>query len=165
MLATMECDAAAVIASLDLAPNPAGGYVRQYHSARYPGVTEGSPMNKMITVIYYLLTLASPLARLHRVHADGLHFHHAGGVLRIHSLGPADDYRAELLGPPNAYQVAVAGGRWKAIELVSGPWALISEAVVPGWSPELHESADMSLRDRVSPALWAILGPFVGDAP
>lgn len=160
MLATMESDAASVIASLDLAPNPAGGYFRQYHRARYPGEADGSPL---ITVIYYLLTMASPRAQLHRVRADGLHFHHAGGILRIHSLGPADDYRAELLGAPNAYQVAVAAGRWKAIELVSGPWALISEAVVPGWSPELHESADMSLRDRVSPALWAILGPFVGD--
>ena len=155
----VEWDAAEVIARLALIENPLGGYFRVHHSRAFPGAEDGPPL---ITVIYYVLTRASPRAQLHRVQADGVHFHHAGGVLRIHSLGPADDYAAELLGPPDAYQVAVAAGRWKAIELVSGPWALISEAVVPGWMPQLHESADMSLRDRVSPALWAILGPFVG---
>ena len=45
----------------------------------------------------------------------------------------------------------MAGGRWKAIELVEGPWALISEAVVPGWSIQDHASADTALRERLAP--------------
>ncbi len=155
MSAIVERDAAAVIAGLDLVPDPDGGYFRGH-----PGSGRRGAGPKLR---YHLWTLAAPRRALHRVGGDCLYFHHAGGSLRVHSLGPGGDYTAEPLGPPHAYQVAMAGGRWRAIELVSGPWALISAAVVAGGSG--HECADMSLRERVSPALWAILGAFVGDAP
>ncbi|HEY0136310.1 MAG TPA: cupin domain-containing protein [Nannocystis sp.] len=154
MSALVERDAAAVIAALGLVPDPDGGYFRDHRGAgkRAAGVK----------LRYHLWTLAAPRRALHRVGGDCLYFYHAGGPLRVHTLGPGGDYTAELLGPPHTFQVAVAGGRWRAIELVSGPWALISAAIVPGGAG--HESADMTLRERVSPALWAILGSFVGDA-
>jgi len=152
MSALVERDAAAIIAALQLVPDPDGGYFCDHRGAR----------GAAVTLRYHLWTVAAPRRALSRVGGDCLYFHHAGGPLRIHSLGPGGDYTAELLGPPHAYQVAVAGGRWRAVELMSGPWALVSAAIVPGGSG--HECADMSLRDRVSPALWAILGAFVGDA-
>ncbi len=152
-------DAADWISELGLAPNPEGGYFRQYHAAPFPD----GRTRPLITVIYYLLTAAAPRARMHRSGADGLHFHHAGGVLRVHSLGPDGDHRAEPLGPPHAFQVVVAGGRWKAIELVDGPWALISEAVVPGWSIDDHASADATVLEGLAPELRALLGPFVHE--
>lgn len=151
--------AAEWIDALGLSQNPEGGYFRQYHAADFPGEPRSRPL---ITVIYYLLTAEAPRARMHRSSAAGLHFHHAGGVLRVHSLGPEGDLRAALLGPPHGFQVVVAGGRWKAIELVSGPWALISEAVVPGWSPDDHSSADARVLARLTPAQRELLAPFVG---
>ena len=147
------------IAELGLSQNPEGGYFRQYHAADFPGGPRARPL---ITVIYYLLTSEAPRARMHRSSADGLHFHHAGGVLRVHSLAPDGEHRAELLGPPHAFQVVVPGGRWKAIELVEGPWALISEAVVPGWSPDDHCSADARVLEQLPPAQREMLAPFVG---
>ena len=152
-------DAADWIAELGLIPNPEGGHFRQYHAAPCPD----GRARPLITVIYYLLTAVHPRARMHRSGADGLHFHHAGGLLRVHSVGPGGDYRVEPLGPPHAFQVVVAGGRWKAIELVEGPWALISEAVVPGWSVDDHASADVGTLESLGPALRERLAPFVGE--
>lgn len=153
-----EQDAAGWIDALALEAHPAGGFFRQYYRAPFPGAAE----RPLITVIYCLLTRERPRAGLHRLTADSLYFHHAGGTLRIVSVGAAGDLCEARLGPPDGFQAEVAGGRWKGLELVSGPWALISEAVVPGWTPADHEVADRSLQATVTPALWSELAPFVG---
>lgn len=153
-------DAAAWIRHLGLEANPEGGHYRLHHAAPSPDPADPRPL---ITVIYYLLDAASPPARLHAGAGASLHFHHLGGALRIHSLDAAGEYRAQRLGPPCDLQVAVPGGAWKAIEVIEGPWALISEAVVPGWTAADHRSAGPELRGQLAPGLWERLAPFVGD--
>ncbi|HGG57487.1 MAG TPA: cupin domain-containing protein, partial [Nannocystis exedens] len=130
------------IAKLDLRPNPEGGYYRSRGVVPMPG---GGP-RPLMTVIDYLLTEASPRARFHRISADTLHFHHCGGTLRLHCVADDGLVRSRDLGPfsrsPRTEpQVALAGGLWKGMELVSGSYALISEAVVPGWCAQDHTSA------------------------
>ena len=160
-------EAEAWIAALDLAPNPEGGYYRLSAQVPMPG---GGP-RPLMTVIYYLLTEQEPRARLHRSSADSVHFHHGGGVLRLHSLGVDGALRRRDLGAVSLErrggapepQVVVAGGSWKGIELVSGSYALISEAVVPGWSPEDHESASRAELAAFPAEAAHALARFVGD--
>jgi hypothetical protein len=156
--------AQAWIAALDLEPNPEGGHFRG-------DVTRADPSGgarPLMTVIYYLLSADAPRARLHRSSATGLHYHHAGGVLEIHSVDADGRYRSRSLGSPGvagaAPQVIVEGGSWKAIELVEGPYALISEAVVPGWIPEDHESATAAILETIG-GVGPALARFVTDDP
>ncbi|MEZ4381878.1 MAG: cupin domain-containing protein [Nannocystaceae bacterium] len=154
--------AKAWIAALGLEPNPEGGYFRGYAQRPDPS---GAP-RPLMTVIYYLLSAEAPRARLHRSSATALHYHHAGGALEIHSVDAAGRHRARTLASPGvagaAPQVVVEGGSWKAIELVDGPYALISEAVVPGWIAADHESATPATLATLGDA--AALRPFVAGA-
>ncbi len=138
----MQHDADAWISGLGLVPDPEGGHFRQYHAAAFPG---SARERTLITVRYHLLTTQAPRARLRRCDADHLYFHHAGGALRVCSVGADGGSQDELLGPPCGFQVVVAGGRRRTIELVSGPWALISEAMVPGRSADEERAGDGSL--------------------
>lgn len=162
----MKTIAEAWIAGLELAPNPEGGYYRLSAQVPMPG---GGP-RLLMTVIYYLLTEEEPRARLHRLDADSVHFHHCGGTLRVHTLGADGALGQRELGTARAGgesspepQIVVPGGSWKGIELVSGSYALISEAVVPGWSPEAHQSASQAdLAMFPAEAAQALAG-FVGE--
>ncbi|MCA9660722.1 MAG: cupin domain-containing protein [Myxococcales bacterium] len=156
--------AQAWIAALELEPNPEGGHFRGY-------VTRADPSGgtrPLMTVIYYLLSAEAPLARLHRSSATAIHYHHAGGVLEIHSVDADGRHASRSLASPGvaraAPQVVVEGGAWKGIELVEGPYALISEAVVPGWIPEDHESATAAALAQLGDATLA-LKRFVAQPP
>ena len=153
-------DAAAWIRRLDLEANPEGGHFAVHH--RGPDLPGGDPL---VTVIYYLLDAAAPRARLHATAGASLHYHHAGGALRVHTLDERGAYRAQRLGPPHDLQVFAPPGAWKALELLDGPWALISEAVVPGWTPAGHRVAAPDLLRHLDPVLQDTLSPFLAPEP
>lgn len=148
------------IDALGLAPNPEGGFYRLHHA----GPPLAGAARPLVTIIYYLVRADAPRARLHRSQADAIHYHHVGGELRLHTLDDAGAHEVHALGA-DAPQRVIAGGLWKAIELVSGPFALISEAVVPGWVPRDHERAGAALLAGLAPSIAAALAPFVGGAP
>lgn len=153
-------DAAGWIERLALRPNPEGGHFAALHHVPDPA----RPDDPLLTVIHYLLDARAPSARLHRNEGTALHYHHLGGALTIHTVDDAGVHRTERLGAPFDRQVIVPAGVWKAIELTEGPWALISEAVAPGWTPERHASATPALLATWPPAVAADLAPFVADA-
>jgi predicted cupin superfamily sugar epimerase len=146
MVARMHDEAAAWVTRLGLRAGPDGEHCREYHVTWFRG-------QALARVGYYLLTSRAPRTAWLRGAADRLYFHHAGGRLRVVTReagerGAASDRSRgageRRLGPPDAYQVAVAGGTWQALELVAGSWALISVATLPGTQVDERAAAESS---------------------
>jgi predicted cupin superfamily sugar epimerase len=138
-------DAAALIARLDLAPHPEGGWYRETWRAGAPAGTRAGA-----TAILFLLE-AGQRSHWHRVDAAELWLWHAGAPLRL-SVAP-DDFTppaAVTLGGDvlagETPQYVIPPGHWQAAEAGKG-WALVSCVVSPafefagftlapeGWAP------------------------------
>ncbi|MEM7711696.1 MAG: cupin domain-containing protein [Pseudomonadota bacterium] len=124
-----------VIAALDLAPHPEGGWYRQtFASEAAPGVRPAS------TAIYFLLR-AGEASHWHRVDADEIWLWHAGAPLILSvsetDAGPAQD---TTLGVDLAFQRVVPAGHWQAAR-ATGDWSLVSCVVAPGFRFEGFELA------------------------
>lgn len=118
-----------LIAQLDLAPHPEGGWYRQTWVA-------GGVSRPTGTCIYFLLK-AGEASHWHRVDAVEIWHFYAGSPL-ILSLsgtdeGPATDH---LLGPDFSAgqqpQIIVPEGHWQAARANDG-WALVGCTVSPGF--------------------------------
>ena len=133
---------------LGLAGHFEGGYFRETFRADHRDRVETprGPRSTM-TAIYYMLTDDSPIDVFHTKHSDGIQFYQLGEPLTYHLIHPDGRYEKVVLGPDIArgqqLQLAVQGGTWKAAELESGAFGLVSEAVAPGWEME-----DMILASR-----------------
>lgn len=152
-----------IIAALELTPHPTeGGYFqRTYESDSTLG--QGEKKRPLLTSIYYLLSDNQPHGFLHRNRSDILHFHHLGAPIRYLVIDPNGRLTEHLLGPDlsngQVPQLLVKGGDWKASQLGSAGFALISEAVAPGFSYEDNEIATpatiapfrFELRERLKP--------------
>jgi len=124
-----------IIARLDLAPHPEGGWFRQTWIAPLP---ESAPLGARAagTAILFLLP-AGQASHWHRVDADEIWHFHAGAplVLRIaaDAAGPA---RREILGPDLAAgalpQRIVPAGHWQAAASC-GDWTLVGCTVSPAF--------------------------------
>lgn len=126
-----------VIAALQLAPHPEGGWYRQTWAA--PGA--GRPG---ATCIHYLLR-EGERSHWHRVDADEMWIHNLGAPLALRiagdSQGPA---RTAMLGAGIAageiLQILVPAGHWQAARTM-GEWTLVSCVVSPGFRFEGFELA------------------------
>jgi predicted cupin superfamily sugar epimerase len=118
--------AQALVARLDLAPHPEGGWYRETWRAA-PGADGRSPG----TAILYLLE-AGGRSHWHTVDADELWLWHAGAPLDLltarSAAGPIERHRLDALAP----QGLVPTGHWQAAEANDG-WVLVSCVVVPGF--------------------------------
>ena len=118
-----------IIAHLNLAPHPEGGFYRQTWVAENAGRPSG-------TCIYFLLK-SGQSSHWHRVDATEIWLYHAGAPL-ILSLsdsdeGPATDH---LLTPDlatGAPQIIVPEHHWQAAR-TTGDFTLVSCTVSPGFS-------------------------------
>ncbi len=155
-------DARPVIEHLGLAANPLGGWYKQVHECPPPRGAGRS----LVTVITYLLDRARPVAYLHRTSADAIHYFHQGCPLAVVTVSPGGRLRRQALGRDlengESLQV-VAGGSWKAFQLVGGPWALISEAVAPGWEATDQTEATPAVYERDHPHLRDALERLVRE--
>ena len=139
-----ERDGRALIAALDLAPHPEGGWYRETWRAVAP---EGE--RAAGTAIIFLLQ-AGQRSHWHRVDADEQWFWHAGAPLRL-SIAPPDGSAQDLLLSADIKkghlpQALVPADHWQAAEPLGG-WTLLSCTVTPafefsgftlappGWSP------------------------------
>lgn len=121
----MTTTAQAVIAALDLAPHPEGGWYRE--TWRAPSETgERSPG----TAILFLLE-PGQRSHWHRVNATELWLFQAGSALTLST--PTATIR---LGPDvlagDAPQYAIQPGEWQAAAAGDG-WCLVACVVVPGF--------------------------------
>jgi len=116
-----------IIAHLQLAPHPEGGWYRQtWQGPEREGRASG-------TAILFLLK-AGERGHWHRVDADEIWLWHAGAPLRL-SIGKTAATHAQL-GPDvlagDTPQAVVPAGHWQAAEPL-GDWTLVSCTVSPGF--------------------------------
>lgn len=137
-------EAQAVIAALNLAPHPEGGWYRE--TWRAPAA-EGE--RAAASSILFLLE-AGQRSHWHRVDASELWLHHGGGALTLSTAGDDGAVAETRLGPDfaagEALQAVVATGQWQAAQALDR-WVLVAcvvapafdfagfELVPPGWSP------------------------------
>lgn len=118
-----------IIAKLNLAPHPEGGYYRQTWEAEGKGRATG-------TCIYFLLKDGMS-SHWHHVDAVEIWHYYAGAPLILSisatDAGPATD---DTLGPDlsagQAPQIIVPAGHWQAAR-TTGDWTLVGCTVSPGF--------------------------------
>ena len=129
IMITAMTDADRIIARLNLAPHPEGGWYRQTWVADGPGRPAG-------TAIYFLLTAGQP-SHWHQVDAVEIWHFHAGSPLILSiaatDQGPAQDI---TLGPDvldgHIPQGIVPKDHWQAARS-TGDYTLVSCTVSPGF--------------------------------
>ena len=138
--------AADVVRQLALIPHPEGGFFREvYRSGAEPMASRGktdesgamslTPVGErnLMTSIYYLLTRENPRQWLALNRSDHVHYFHEGGDVLYRVLDPATGVlTSHVLGPASP-QLVVRGGCLKCAELLEGDYALLGEAVAPGF--------------------------------
>lgn len=135
----------AVIAALELAPHPEGGWYRETYRHRDPDGGRGA-----CTAIYYLLKTGERSA-WHRVRdADEIWHWYGGAPLALSVASDDGGERRILLGPEigagQRPQHVVRADEWQAAESL-GDWTLVGctvspafefdgfEMAPPGWTP------------------------------
>lgn len=118
-----------IIARLNLAPHPEGGFYRQTWIADNSGRASG-------TCIYFLLAEGGR-SHWHRVDATEIWLYHSGAPLVL-SLSASEDgpARDHMLGPDLAAaapQIIVPKDHWQAAR-TTGDYTLVSCVVSPGFS-------------------------------
>lgn len=150
-----------IVRQLQLEAHIEGGYYRRTYCS--PLTTASTPTRACMSSIYYLLTDDSPTGHLHCNRSDIVHYYQGGasgqgGVLRYTLIHPNGHVETVLLGPDleqgHQWQLTVPGGVWKASELVSGEWGLISEAVCPGFDFADMALATLEVLQRLRPDDW-----------
>lgn len=126
----MRVEARQLIAALDLAPHPEGGWYREtWRAGAAPGARAAG------TAIYFLLEHGQR-SHWHRVDADELWLWHAGSPIELGIEQDSGEIRSLALGGDVARgyapQCRVPANRWQSAEARRG-WALMSCIVVPGF--------------------------------
>ncbi len=140
-----------IVAGLNLAPHPEGGFFREFHRSRRSVLLPaepGSPGGERSagTGIYYLLG-AEDFSAFHRIGGSDEVWHfYAGDPLELHLL--REDGRHEVrilhgnldLGEPAA---VVEAGSWQAARpRKDGRFSLVGCTVCPGFDYADHEMAE-----------------------
>jgi len=148
-----------IIRDHGLEANPNGGWYRQSYLAESP---EGG--RALATIIRYMLTSEGRACTPHRTSAECLHYFHQGSPITVLTIDPDGAIQRTILGPDlragQELQVVVPGHCWKGFLLEQGDYGLISEAVVPGYSPDDDEVAEAGEMRARFPQAWPQLAPF-----
>ncbi|MDP1630911.1 MAG: cupin domain-containing protein [Caulobacter sp.] len=117
--------AAEIVALLDLAPHPEGGWYRQTFRD-----TAGPEGRGASTAIYFLLE-AGQESRWHRVDAAEVWHFHAGAPLLL-TIGDVDHRLGVDLAAGERPQAVVPAGVWQTARSL-GDWTLVGCTVAPGF--------------------------------
>lgn len=115
--------------------------------------------------IFYMLTDDSPIGYLHKNKSDIIHYFHGGSPLSYLIVHPDGNLERKVLGVDldrgQQLQLIVRGGCWKATELATGEFGLISEAVSPGFEYDDMELAKEETIKNRFPHLWGQVSKYV----
>jgi len=155
-----------VIENLSLERHIEGGYFsRTFRSDLTTRVPYSAAPRYLASSIFYMLTDDSPLGCLHRNKSDIIHYFQGGSALTyliIHPDGKLDKvFLGNDLAAGQKLQLVVRGGCWKATELTTGEFGLVSEAVYPGFEYEDMELAKEKVIRRLFPHLWDDIAKYV----
>lgn len=141
-----------LIAQLNLAPHPEGGYYRETFVAAET-LPSGRPA---ATSILFLLTHENP-SNLHRLDAEEIWYYQAGDPLIVHMIDAGGAYSKIRIGPDieagEVFQAVVPPGVWFGSSVAapedtveekteSDGWALVGCMVAPGFNFDGFELAD-----------------------
>ena len=125
-----------IIAHLQLAQHPEGGWYRETWRAENDGRPTG-------TCIYFLLK-EGEISYWHRVDAAEIWLYHAGAPLVLSlaetDAGPVQDHLLTPILAQGAPQVIVPAGHWQAAR-TTGEFTLVSCTVSPGFQFDGFELA------------------------
>lgn len=155
-----------LIQKLSLTPHIEGGYFsRTYSSALETKLPAYSKPRCLLSSIFYLLTDDSPIGRLHKNKSDIIHYFQGGSPLSYLIIHPDATLERKVLGfdldRGQQLQLIVRGGCWKASELETGEFGLISEAVAPGFDYDDMELAQAEPIKNQFPQLWSQIAKYV----
>jgi hypothetical protein len=133
---TMEPRAAALIAQLQLAPHPEGGFYAEVHrSSAQVDPGDGRPPRAALTAIYFLLVNRGA-SRWHRVRSDEVWCHLEGAPVLLHQLDlerpPLHTMQLAPLSAATVPQATVPAGVWQAAQC-EGAYSLVACMVAPGF--------------------------------
>lgn len=149
------------ISRLDLAPHPEGGWFRRIYTSAQELRLDGRA-RPLATSIYYLLSEQQPRGCLHRNRSDILHFLIDGGPLEYCVLDAIGELQRIRLGGDGERFLLVAGGCWKASQLIErATHGLIAEVVTPGFDFADHEFAVEAEIEREYPQHYTALRSFL----
>jgi len=135
-----EISADDVIAHLDLAPHPEGGYFRE----SFRDAPEHEKGRALSTAIYYLLR-DEDISRWHRVDAAEVWHWYAGGALEISTTDADNRISQSILGVEfirgQVPQIVVPAFVWQSARPLGG-WVLVGCTVAPGFEFSGFEMAD-----------------------
>ncbi|HMO51649.1 MAG TPA: cupin domain-containing protein [Kiritimatiellia bacterium] len=143
-----------IIAALNLAPHPEGGYFRETYRASEIIPADALPPEyrggrSASTAIYFLLT-GDTFSALHRLRSDEIWHYHAGDAVDLHLLH-ADGSRNTLrvgadLAAGERPQAVIPAGCWFGARVTRPDgFTLIGCTVAPGF-----DFADFELADRTA---------------
>lgn len=155
-----------LIEKLSLMPHIEGGYFsRTYSSALTTELSPDSKPRCLMSSIFYMLTDDSPIGYLHKNKSDIIHYFHGGSPLSYLIVHPDGNLERKVLGVDldrgQQLQLIVRGGCWKATELATGEFGLISEAVSPGFEYDDMELAKEETIKNRFPHLWGQVSKYV----
>ena len=127
----MTQDIDRLIAALQLAPHPEGGYYRRIYASQLE-VLHAGRLRPAMTAIHFLLRQGQH-SRWHRVDADeGWHWRQ-GGPLQLQIFDPENDTLQTLALSAEASAMAVVpAGHWQRA-WTEAPYALVDCTVAPGF--------------------------------
>jgi hypothetical protein len=140
----MSAGAEHLIRTLSLAAHPEGGWFRETHRSPERLPVSALPARftgerALVTSILYLLA-AGERSHLHRLRADEIWGHHAGGAMILHLLESGGARR--LVVSASAPHAVVPHGTWFAAEPEPGAdYALVGCTVAPGFEYDDFEQA------------------------
>ena len=155
-----------LITMLGLKPHEEGGYFcRTYQSEKTADIGPNAENRHLMTSIYYLLTSDRPMGYLHQNQSDIIHYYHAGSAIKYIVLCPDGRIEEKILGnnleAGQLLQLVVKGGCWKASELISGEYGLISEAVAPGFEYSDRVIADDKILKDNYPHAYSDIARYI----
>lgn len=146
-----------IIRLLNLQPHIEGGYFRRTYTSSQQ-INNQSAARPLLSSIYYLLTKDNPIGHMHKNQSDIVHYFHIGGALKYTLITPDGDIQETIMGSHlhknQQLQLVVPGGYWKASQLLEGEFALISEAVAPGFDYNDMQLANQQLIEKEFPELY-----------
>jgi predicted cupin superfamily sugar epimerase len=130
-----------LIAQLELAKHPEGGWYRETYRSKEVILGSALPVRftgdrSVSTAIYFLLQTGE-ISALHRIKSDEIWHFYAGEPLTVHVITPGGEYCALKLGTNIAdgetFQCFVPAGCWFGAEVFGDGYSLVGCTVAPGF--------------------------------
>ncbi len=138
--------AAEVVALLDLAPHPEGGWYRETFR------DEPGPDGRARSTVIFFLLEAGQRSAWHRVDAVEVWHHHMGGPLRLDLAEEGEAGLALTLGPDLAAgqrpHIVIPAHCWQSAAPLGDDWTLVTCTVAPGFEFEGFDLAPAGWRPK-----------------